>query len=120
MILILNEAVLMYCTGGPHVMSAQLIHLMEMVEIDLIRVHTISMKTRRPPFTMSFTLLSFTGEADALYVEDGVTGRRVNEEPEASRMDRIFSDLLAVALSPEESLKLLNLHRRKHEDESQD
>ncbi|SHJ24003.1 hypothetical protein SAMN05421803_104251 [Nocardiopsis flavescens] len=120
MILILNEAVLMCCTGGPHVMSAQLTHLMEMVERDLIRAHIIPMKTKRPPSTMSFTLLSFNGEADALYVEDGVTGRMVNEEPEVSRMDRIFSDLLGVALSPEESLKLLNLHRRKHEDESQD
>ncbi|NKZ02086.1 helix-turn-helix domain-containing protein [Nocardiopsis alborubida] len=120
MILILNEAVLMCCIGGPEVMSGQLTRLVEMVEKEVIRVHIIPMKTRRPSFTMGFTLLSFSGDADALYVEDALAGRMVNEEAEVSRMDRLFSDLLGVSLSPEESLKLLYLHRRKHEDDSQD
>lgn len=120
MILILNEAALSCSIGGPETMVGLLTRLIDMVEATQIRVHVIPADTEKPPSTISFTLLSFEDQPDALYVEDGVSGRMINEEHEVRRLDRVFSDLLGVSLSPERSLKALYEFRRKHQDVAQD
>ncbi|MCY9783385.1 helix-turn-helix domain-containing protein [Nocardiopsis sp. EMB25] len=112
MVAIYNEMVLTVPTGGARVMSDQLNRLIEMVEADTIRLHVIPADTEHHPFISSFTLLSFSDQPDALYVEDAVSGRMITEVEHVQRMDRVFSELLGVALSPEKSLKALYEYRR--------
>ncbi|WP_017601526.1 helix-turn-helix domain-containing protein [Nocardiopsis lucentensis] len=119
MILIVNEAVLNCSIGGPETMVDQLAKLIDMVEAKRIRVHVIPADTEKPPSTTSFTLLGFEDQPDVLYVEDGVSGRMINDQADVRGMDRVFSDLLGVSLSPEKSLKALYEFRRKHQDDTQ-
>lgn len=112
MVVVFNEAALTVPTGGPTVMSHQLSRLISMVEADTLRLHVVPFDTEQPPFTTSFSLLSFPEQADVLYVEDAVSGRMVTDDDDVRRMDRVFSELLGVALSPEKSLKALYEYRR--------
>ena len=118
LVLVMNEAVLTASIGGPQVMFEQITKLIDMVESRKVRVHVIPLETHGPPAVMPFTVFSFEDQEDTLYLEDGLSGRMVTDQDDVSRMDRIFSDLLGVALSPEKSLKALYQHRRKHDDEA--
>lgn len=108
MMAIINEAVLLTPTGGAEVMESQLEHLVTVVKSHRIRLQVVPLgSTQNPGLAGLFTVLSFRSRADALYVEDAVSGTMIHGLDQVKQMAMLFGDLQAVALSPERSLQRL-------------
>ena len=106
---IIDESALRREVGGPDVMREQLRHLVDAAELPSVTVQVLPLKMHSA-LDGGFTLLSFhdRDEPDLLFVEY-VTGALHIEEDDEVRACRLNFDRLGVeALSPDDSVALIN------------
>ncbi|MCX2952661.1 helix-turn-helix domain-containing protein [Lentzea sp. NEAU-D7] len=104
------EAVLRHVIGGPRVMKAQLLHLMEVSEHETVSVQVVPRDAGAYPAMGSpFTLLGFPHRQhnDVAYLETFVRGDYVEEPRLTEECARRFASLREIALGTGESLELI-------------
>ena len=104
------EAVLRQVVGGPRVMKAQLLHLMEVSEQPTVSLQVVPRGAGAYPAMGSpFTLLSFPHRQhnDVAYLETFIKGEYVEEPGLTERCAQRFASLQDVALGAGESLELI-------------
>ena len=104
------ETVLLQVVGGPRVMKAQLLHLIEVGEIPAVNVQVVPRETGGYPAMGSpFTLLGFPHRQhnDVVYLESSLKGQYVEDPRLVERCAQQFDRLQKVALSPGDSLELI-------------
>lgn len=105
---IIDESALRRDIGGPEVMRAQLAHLVEMAELPSVTLQVLPLKMHGA-LDGGFTLLSFQDrdEPDLLYVEYATGALHIEEEPEVRACRLKFDRLGVEALSPDDSVALI-------------
>ncbi|MDX8053805.1 helix-turn-helix transcriptional regulator [Lentzea sp. BCCO 10_0798] len=104
------EAVLRHAIGGPRVMKAQLLHLMEVSDHEAVSVQVVPRDAGTYPAMGSpFTLLGFPHRQhnDVAYLETFIKGEYVEEPVLTERCAQRFASLQDVALGAGESLELI-------------
>lgn len=104
------EAVLRQVVGGPRVMKAQLLHLMEVSEQPTVSVQVVPRGAGAYPAMGSpFTLLSFPHRQhnDVVYLETFLKGEYVEDFGLTEQCAQRFAALRQLALGPGESLELI-------------
>jgi len=107
--IVMDEAVLHRVVGGPAVMSAQLRHLVNMTELPNATIQVIPYDVgAHPALESTFYILDF-GEAvpSVIYVEGLVGWIYFERTEDIDRYRRVFERLNGIALSPEESIKVM-------------
>lgn len=107
---VLNEAVIRRVVGGPEVMRAQLEHMAELARLAHISIQVLPFKAgAHPAMDGSFRILGFpeAPDPDVVYLENQVGGLYLEESAEVERYTLMFNHLIAKALDPDESRKLL-------------
>ncbi|SDM55671.1 Helix-turn-helix domain-containing protein [Lentzea albidocapillata subsp. violacea] len=104
------EAVLRHVIGGPRVMKAQLLHLMEVSEHETVSVQVVPRDAGAYPAMGSpFTLLGFPHRQhnDVVYLETFIKGEYVEEPGLTEECAQRFAGLQKIALGTGESLELI-------------
>ncbi|WP_330273982.1 helix-turn-helix domain-containing protein [Lentzea sp. NBC_00516] len=104
------EAVLRQVIGGPRVMKAQLLHLMEVSEHEAVTVQVVPRGAGAYPAMGSpFTLLGFPHRQhnDVAYLETFIKGEYVEEPGLTEQCALRFASLREMALGTGESLELI-------------
>jgi hypothetical protein len=104
------EAVLRHVIGGPRVMKAQLLHLMEVSEHETVSVQVVPRDAGAYPAMGSpFTLLGFPHRQhnDVAYLETFIRGDYVEEPGLTEECAQRFAGLQKIALGTGESLELI-------------
>jgi transcriptional regulator with XRE-family HTH domain len=107
---VLNEAVIRRVVGGAHVMRGQLDHIAEMAGLPHVNVQVLPFGAGvHPAMDGSFEILGFPepGDPDVVYLENQAGSLYLEEQPEIDRYARMFSHLIAKALDPEESRRMI-------------
>jgi transcriptional regulator with XRE-family HTH domain len=107
---ILNEAVIRRVVGGADVTRAQLQHVVEIAGLPHVNVQVLPFKAgAHPAMDGSFRILGFpaAGDPDVVYLENQVGGLYLEEAPQVERYTLMFSHLIAKALDPDESRRLI-------------
>ncbi|GGU40299.1 helix-turn-helix domain-containing protein [Lentzea flava] len=104
------EAVLRQVVGGPRVMKAQLLHLMEVSEHPAVSIQVVPRGAGAYPAMGSpFTLLSFPHRQhnDVVYLETFIKGEYVEDPGLTEQCAQRFAELRRIALGTGESLELI-------------
>jgi transcriptional regulator with XRE-family HTH domain len=107
---VLNEAVVRRVVGGAEAMRAQLDHITEMSNLPHVSVQVLPFGAGvHPAMDGSFEILGFpeSADPDVVYLENQAGSLYLEEAPEIARYARMFSHLIAKALDPEESRRLI-------------
>jgi hypothetical protein len=107
---IVDEAAVRRLVGGKDVMRDQLRHILEVALLPNVTVQVIPFAAgAHPAMEGPFTLLEFPDPADPqlVYLENLVTSLFLEQEQEVSRYRLVFEHAVPIALSPEESRKLI-------------
>jgi Domain of unknown function (DUF5753) len=107
--IVMDEAVLHRVVGGPAIMGAQLRHLVDMTELPNATIQVIPYDVgAHPALESTFYILDF-GEAvpSVIYVEGLVGWIYLERTEDIDRYRRVFERLSGIALSPEESVKVM-------------
>lgn len=107
---VVNEAVIRRLVGGPEVMRAQLEHIASMAKLAHISVQVLPFTAgAHPAMDGSFSILGFpeASDPDVVYLETQTSSLYLEETPEIERYTLMFSHLIAKALDPDESRKLV-------------
>jgi len=107
---VLNEAVIRRIVGGADVMRRQLDHIAEMAKLPHVNVQVLPFSAGvHPAMDGSFEILGFPESADpaVVYLENQAGSLYLEEEAEIDRYERMFSHLIAKALDPEESRRMI-------------
>ena len=108
--LILNEAVIRRAVGGPDVMRRQLERVAELAERTNISVQLLQFRSgAHPAMDGSFTVLGFPEalDPDVVYIESQTGSLYLEKEPEVQRYLAMFTHLVASAVGPEESRRII-------------
>jgi transcriptional regulator with XRE-family HTH domain len=107
---LVDEAALLREFGGPEVMREQLLHLVEMSALPTVTLQVLPLRGG-PPNAMDgpFTLLTFPDpdEPDLLYHEYLTGALHIEDEDEVGEARLVFDMLCGEALSPTESVALI-------------
>jgi transcriptional regulator with XRE-family HTH domain len=107
---VLNEAVIRRVVGGAEVMREQLDHIAEIAKLPHVTVQVLPFSAGvHPAMDGAFRILSFpeTTDPDVVYMENQVGSLYLEQEPEIERYTRMFTHLMAKALDPEESRRMI-------------
>lgn len=105
---ILGEAALRYEVGGPEVMREQLERLLDAAEPPNVTIQVLPFAIGAHPGMFGpFVVLSFADFPDTVYMEHLTRSLYLEEEEEIERYRLVFEHLRAVAVSPEESRKMI-------------
>lgn len=107
---VLNEAVIRRVVGGAKVMREQLHHIAEIVELPHVNVQVLPFSAgAHPAMEGAFSILGFPepSDPDVVYLENQAGSLYLEAEPEIDRYTRMFSHLMAMALAPDESARLI-------------
>jgi transcriptional regulator with XRE-family HTH domain len=107
---VVDEAALRRILGGRAVMRAQLIHLVEISDRDTVTLQVLPAEVAaHPALDGAFSVLSFDGlgEPDMGYAEHPMGSVHVEKEEHVARARLVFDHLRSVALSPAESVALI-------------
>jgi len=107
---VLNEAVIRRVVGGADVMRKQLDHIAEMARLPHVNVQVLPFGAGvHPAMDGSFEILGFPEPTDpaVVYLENQAGSLYLEEEAEIDRYERMFSHLIAKALDPEESRRMI-------------
>jgi transcriptional regulator with XRE-family HTH domain len=107
---VVNEAVIRRLVGGPEVMRAQLDHIAEMAKLAHISVQVLPFTAgAHPAMDGSFSILGFpeASDPDVVYLESQTSSLYLEEIPEIERYKLMFNHLIAKALDPDESRRLI-------------
>lgn len=107
---VLNEAVIRRNVGGSAVIRAQLEHLAELSDLPSVTIQVLPFRAGvHPAMDGSFSILGFPVPSDpaVVYMENQAGSVYLEEPADVDRFSRMFSHLIAKALSPEDSGRLL-------------
>jgi hypothetical protein len=107
---VLNEAVTRRTVGGSGLMRAQLDRLVEFSDLPNVTIQVLPFSAGvHPAMDGSFSILGFPAASDpaVVYMENQAGSVYLEEAGDVDRLSRMFSHLIAKALSPEESRGLL-------------
>ena len=107
---VLNEAAIRRVVGGPKAMREQLHHIAEMADLPSMNVQVLPFSAGvHPAMEGAFSVLGFPEptDPDVVYLENQVGSLYLEEESEIDRYARMLSHLVAKALAPEESRRLI-------------
>jgi hypothetical protein len=107
---VLNEAVIRRSVGGSAVMRAQLGHLADLCGLPKVTIQVLPFSAGvHPAMDGSFSILGFpvTSDPAVVYLENQAGSVYLEEPADVERFSRMFSHLIAKALSPEDSGRLL-------------
>jgi transcriptional regulator with XRE-family HTH domain len=107
---VLNEAVMRRVVGAPDVMRRQLERVAELAEHPNISVQLLPFHSgAHPAMDGSFTILGFPEalDPDVVYIESQTGSLYLEKSPEVDRYQAMFNHLVAMALSPEESRRMI-------------
>jgi hypothetical protein len=107
---VIEEAAVRRVIGGADVMCAQLAHVVEAAELDTVTVQVLPPGVRaHPSATGAFIVLSFDGlgEPDIGYVEHPMGSIHIEKAEDVARGRLVFDQLRSLALSPDESVALI-------------
>jgi transcriptional regulator with XRE-family HTH domain len=107
---VLNEAVIRRVGGGAVVMREQLHHIAELAKLPHINVQVLPFGAGvHPAMEGGFSILGFPEptDPDVVYMENSAGSLYLEQEPEIDRYTRMFSHLMATALAPDESRRLI-------------
>jgi hypothetical protein len=108
LIAVLDESVIRREIGGPDVIRAQLKHLVEMSELRNVTIQVLPFSGGAyAGMAGSFAILEFRDTASIVYAE-ALTGDIYQEADDVMRYGLVFENLRAAALSPLESIKLID------------
>lgn len=106
---IIDEAALRRGAGGTEVMRAQMHHLLEMAALPNVEIQVIPFSAGTHAGTQGpFTILEFADATDrpAAYLENGA-GELFLEYPDVDQYLDTFERLVAIAVSPEHTIRLV-------------
>jgi transcriptional regulator with XRE-family HTH domain len=107
---VLNEAVIRRMVGGGQVMQEQLAHIAAMAELPNVTVQVLQYSAgAHPAMEGPYSILGFpeAHDPDVVYLENGAGSIYLEEAGELERYSQRFSHLIAKALSPEDSIRLI-------------
>jgi transcriptional regulator with XRE-family HTH domain len=107
---VLNEAVIRRNVGGSAVMRAQLAHLVELADLPNVTIQVLPFSAGvHPAMDGGFSILGFPVPSDpaVVYMENQAGSVYLEESADVDRLSRMFSHLMAKALSPEDTQCLL-------------
>ena len=107
---IVDEAALHRVVGGPRVMREQLLHLGAMAKLPHVEVQLIRFESgAHPGMPGSFVLIDFPDPADpaVVYIDSMAGDLFLEGDVEVDRYSLILEQLVGVALSPDESRRLI-------------
>jgi transcriptional regulator with XRE-family HTH domain len=108
---VLNEGVVRRNVGGSAVMQAQLEHLAGLSALPNVTIQVLPFSAGvHPAMDGSFSILGFPVPSDpaVVYMENQAGSVYLEEPADVDRFSRMFSHLIAKALSPEDSRGLLH------------
>jgi hypothetical protein len=91
-------------------MQEQLLHIAEMADSHLINVQVLPFSAgAHPAMDGGFSILGFPepNDPDVVYLENQAGSLYLEEEPEIDRYTRMFGHLMAKALAPDESSRMI-------------
>jgi len=110
---VLDEGVLHRLIGGPDVMRTQLKHLSELSRQRNITIQVLPFSGGAyAGMAGSFAILDFVNAPSVVYAEN-ISGDIYQEADEVDRYSRVFDDLRAAALSPLETIKMIEDAERR-------
>jgi transcriptional regulator with XRE-family HTH domain len=107
---VLNEAVIRRLVGGSEVMTRQLGHIAAIAELPNVTVQVLPFGAGvHPAMDGSYSVLGFPGlhDPDVVYQENQSGSVYLEEADEVERFSQMFSHLMAKALGPEDSVRLI-------------
>jgi transcriptional regulator with XRE-family HTH domain len=107
---VLNEAVIRRAPGDAQAMRAQLEHIAAVAELPHVSVQVLPFSAGvHAAMEGAFSTLSFPDatDPDIVYMENQAGSLYLEEQAEIDRYTRMFSHLIAKALDPEESRRLI-------------
>jgi transcriptional regulator with XRE-family HTH domain len=107
---VLNEAVIRRPVGGGEVMDLQLEHVVAVAELPNVTIQVLPFSAGvHPAMDGSYSILGFPGphDPDVVYQENQSGSVYLEEAGQAERFGQTFSHLIAKALSPEDSARLI-------------
>ncbi|MET0237095.1 MAG: helix-turn-helix transcriptional regulator [Kibdelosporangium sp.] len=109
LVAVVYETALRTEIGGPDVMREQLRHLIQMAALPTVTLQVIPLKSAHYALEGSFILLRFPDPEDPelLYVEYLTGSLHIEKAPEVQEGRLVFDRLQSDALSPSESVQLL-------------
>jgi transcriptional regulator with XRE-family HTH domain len=110
LVAVIEESVLHRPVGGPSVMRAQLAQLLAAAELATVELQVLPTGIgAHPGVDGAFTVLSFDGlgEPDIGYVEHPMGSVHIEKDEDVARARVVFDHLRSVALSPAESVALV-------------
>jgi transcriptional regulator with XRE-family HTH domain len=108
---VLNEAVIRRTAGGADAMRGQLRHIADMAGLAHVSIQVLPFGAGvHPAMDGGFSILGFpeTADPDVVYLENQAGSLYLEEETEIARYARMFSHLIAKALDPEESRRMID------------
>lgn len=110
LVAIIDESVLHRAIGGPAVLAAQLAHLVVAAQLDSVTLQVLpAAVSARAAMGSGFIVMSFgdLGEPDLAYVEHALGALHMEKAPDVARARLCFDRLRSDALSPADSLALI-------------
>ena len=107
---VLNEAVIRRVVGGAKAMREQLLRIAELAKLPHVNVQVLPFGAGvHPAMDGGFSILGFPSpsDPDVVYLENQAGSLYLETEPEIDRYTRMFSHLIAMALGPDESRRLI-------------
>lgn len=107
---VLNEAVIRRVVGGADTMRAQLEHVAELAKLPGVSVQVLPYRAgAHPAMDGSFNVLGFpeARDPDVVYLESQTGSLYLEETPHVERYTLMFDHLIAKALDPDESRRLI-------------
>ena len=110
LVAVLDESVLLRPVGGSAVMRAQLEHLLIVAELSTVTLQVVPLGTgSHVGMDGAFSILSFgdLDEPDIVHIEHPLGSTQVDKECEVSRATLMFDRLRSTALSPADTIALV-------------
>ncbi|WP_326567833.1 helix-turn-helix transcriptional regulator [Amycolatopsis rhabdoformis] len=106
--LLVEEMVLRRSVGGPEIMAAQLEHLLRLSRRSNVTIQVVPFAaTPHPGLTGPFVVLEFVDEPALAYVESRGTSSFLEEPDLVGSVRLAWRELRAIAMSPEDSSRLI-------------
>lgn len=107
---VLNEAAIRRVGGGPKMMREQLQHIADLAKLPHINVQVLPFSAgMHPAMDGGFSILGFPepNDPEVVYMENQAGSLYLEAEPEIDRYTRMFRHLMAQALAPDQSRRLI-------------
>ena len=107
---VLSEAVIRRVVGGAEVMREQLNHIVDVTKLPHVSIQVLPFSAGvHPAMDGAFRILGFPepGDADVVYLENQIGSLYLEQEPEVARYAQMFGQLIAKALDPDDSRRMI-------------